>query len=221
MNGRSVMLKWIKKMLRPERRQAEETRLEPSPMEADNAVHGLETRNRALAQPSAGGAGPDSPGQPAAEGGAEHGVRGGAGGPAHPGAGTRPPPAATRYLNTALGVLSYAELAPHLARNVLALEKHIEDGEFGPAALDDALLLRFHSMICGDLVPQLAGWGRTNVGCEALSVDCRRMGRDADGYESYTRGVLRLLDHYGPFRLACLEALLRAADGRASKDVAQ
>lgn len=58
------------------------------------------------------------------------------------------------------------------------------------------------------------------LGCEALSVDCRRMGRDAKGYESYTRGVLRLLDHYGPFRIAYLEALLRAADGRASKAVA-
>lgn len=59
------------------------------------------------------------------------------------------------------------------------------------------------------------------LGCEALSVDCRRMGRDKKGYESYTRGVLRLLDHYGPFRLAFLEALIRAADGRASRDLAR
>lgn len=59
---------------------------------------------------------------------------------------------------------SYApQLAPHLARNVLALEKRIEDGEFDQAPLDDALLLQFHSLICGDLVPQLAGWRRTNV----------------------------------------------------------
>jgi len=43
------------------------------------------------------------------------------------------------------------------------LEKQIEDGEYGEAALDDALLLQFHSLICGDLVPQLAGWRRTNV----------------------------------------------------------
>jgi CRISPR-associated endonuclease/helicase Cas3 len=52
--------------------------------------------------------------------------------------------------------------------------------------------------------------------CASLSTDCRRMGRDADGNESYTRGVLRLLTHYGPFRLAFLETLFRAADIRAS-----
>ncbi len=52
--------------------------------------------------------------------------------------------------------------------------------------------------------------------CASLSTDCRRMGRDADGNESYTRGVLRLLAHYGPFRLGFCEALFRAADIRAS-----
>ena len=60
------------------------------------------------------------------------------------------------------------------------------------------------------LVPDLG------LGCNFLSTDCRKMGRSNDGHESYTRGVLRLLDHYGPFRLAFFEALFRAADMRAS-----
>ncbi|MDB5967569.1 MAG: CRISPR-associated endonuclease/helicase Cas3 [Hydrocarboniphaga sp.] len=71
----------------------------------------------------------------------------------------------------------------------------------------------------GDPLPAITVEGE-EIGCEALAVDCRRMGRGADGCESYTRGVLHLLDHFGPFRLAYLEALLRAADAQASKDVA-
>lgn len=54
------------------------------------------------------------------------------------------------------------------------------------------------------------------LGCDTLSTDCRKMGRDANGHESYIRGVLRLLEHYDPFRLAYFEALFRAADIRAS-----
>lgn len=58
--------------------------------------------------------------------------------------------------------------------------------------------------------------GTERLGPAALSTDCRRMGRDDDGNESYTRGVLRLLEEFGPFRLAYFEALFRAADIRAS-----
>jgi CRISPR-associated endonuclease/helicase Cas3 len=58
--------------------------------------------------------------------------------------------------------------------------------------------------------------GTETLGPVILSTDCRKMGRDADGNESYTRGVLRLLENYGPFRLGYFEALFRAADIRAS-----
>jgi CRISPR-associated endonuclease/helicase Cas3 len=36
------------------------------------------------------------------------------------------------------------------------------------------------------------------------------------GERSWTRTALRLRDHYGPFRLAYLETLVRVADWRAS-----
>ena len=67
----------------------------------------------------------------------------------------------------------------------------------------------------GDALPPVTIAGR-QLQCDSLSTDCRRMGRDAEGNESYTKGVLRLLAHYGPFRLAYLETLFRAADIRAS-----
>ena len=67
----------------------------------------------------------------------------------------------------------------------------------------------------GTNIPAVIVDGKS-LGCASLSTDCRRMGRDADGNESYTRGVLRLLEHYGPFRLAFFEAVFRAADVRAS-----
>jgi CRISPR-associated endonuclease/helicase Cas3 len=53
---------------------------------------------------------------------------------------------------------------------------------------------------------------------DSLSIECRKMGRCEDGSESWTKSVLRLLDEFGPFRLAFYEAIFRAADWRASAD---
>ncbi len=89
-------------------------------------------------------------------------------------------------------MLSYAELAPHLATRVQALQSAIAAGEYDRRTLDENLLLELYRRICADLIPDIAGRWRTSdvvVG-----------------------------DHE---RLAYLEALLRAADGRASKVVAQ
>ena len=73
----------------------------------------------------------------------------------------------------------------------------------------------------GDALPEVAIAGK-QLGCDSLSTDCRRMGRrDVNSPESYTRGVLRLLQKYGPFKLAYYEALFRAADIRASKRASQ
>ena len=157
------MLKWIERMLTLVRRKVRSENLEPPSVEVDNAAHGLETGNRALAQPPAGSAVPYPPRPDSVERGREHGLRGGTSGSGYDEGGTLAPGHATRYVETRLGVLSYTELAPHLGRNVLALERRIEDGEFAQANLDDTLLLQFQRLICGDLVPQLAGWRRTNV----------------------------------------------------------
>ena len=67
----------------------------------------------------------------------------------------------------------------------------------------------------GSAIPPIEIKGK-KLGCESLSTDCRRMGRDPNGHESYTRSVLRVLEHYGPFRLAFFETVFRAADIRAS-----
>ncbi|MCC5836081.1 MAG: CRISPR-associated helicase Cas3' [Opitutales bacterium] len=68
----------------------------------------------------------------------------------------------------------------------------------------------------GDHIPALHTC-KVDLPETTLEIECRKMGRTDDGHESYTKGVLRLLEYYGPFRLAYLEMLLRAADARASK----
>ena len=156
------MLKWTAKWLsylgRPALRQK---RLEASTANTDNAADVLETRNRTLANPAAGRADPDSFSESAAESCAQHGVRGRASGSAHAGAGTRQPHSATHFLTTTLGIISYAELAPHLATRVQALQSAIVSGEFDDRTLDENLLLEFHRRICGDLIAKLAGRWRT------------------------------------------------------------
>ncbi|MGQ0525492.1 MAG: Fic family protein [Betaproteobacteria bacterium] len=67
--------------------------------------------------------------------------------------------------------------------------------------LDDALLLRFHSLICGDLVPQLAGWRCTNVTVGEheppdffqVPMLVREYGRDLQARLSATGGASEIL----------------------------
>jgi CRISPR-associated endonuclease/helicase Cas3 len=67
------------------------------------------------------------------------------------------PPDATRFIETARGVLSYAQLAPLLAERVLKIQQDIEDELFAGRPLDESLVLDFHREICGDLTPNWAG----------------------------------------------------------------
>ncbi len=61
---------------------------------------------------------------------------------------------ATRYLETAFGVLNYSELAPLLAARVAAAESRIVSGHYRNSPLDDTLVLDLHRSICGDIVPE-------------------------------------------------------------------
>lgn len=81
--------------------------------------------------------------------------------------GTTPPHGATRFIETAHGVLSYAQLAPLLAERVLAVERAIVEGAFSAHPLTPQLVCAFHQRLCGELVPDWAGRWRTvevNVG---------------------------------------------------------
>jgi len=70
----------------------------------------------------------------------------------------------------------------------------------------------------GTPVPGLTLDGKVLLPTNGLSIACRQMGRSPDGSESWTQSVLRLLKCFGPFRLAYYEALVRAADCRASAE---
>jgi CRISPR-associated endonuclease/helicase Cas3 len=50
---------------------------------------------------------------------------------------------------------------------------------------------------------------------QVLSLACMELGEGENG-ESWTAQALKLLDEYGPFKLAFLETLIRLADWRAS-----
>jgi len=118
--------------------------------------HDREGEHHPLAQPVARGeAAPEAGGDPA-EGGTEHGLRGGAGDGGEDSRGTRPDHA-TRFVETTQGTLSYAELAPLLADRVAAVEQAIAEGDYVEHPLDEWLLLELHRRICGDLVPEWAG----------------------------------------------------------------
>ena len=74
---------------------------------------------------------------------------------------TAPGGAATRWLETSRGLLSYAQLAPLLAERVLRVQQRIEAGVFEGAPLDEELLRQMHGEFSGDLVPEWSGRRRT------------------------------------------------------------
>lgn len=129
-----------------------------------NLQNGLETSHSELAQTRSRGAAEDSAEPNSAQGSAQHGLRGRTGRPEDAGSRIPAPHHATRYLETTLGTLSYAALAPYLSVRVQRVETDIAKDRFGGHPLDESLILAFHHRICGDLVPRLAGhWRRLDV----------------------------------------------------------
>lgn len=95
--------------------------------------------------------------------GSKHGLRAGAGGHRDDPRDTRPD-RATRFVETTLGVLSYAQLAPLLGERVTRLEEAVQAEEFQARPLDESLLAELHHRICGDLTPEWAGkWRAVEV----------------------------------------------------------
>lgn len=127
---------------------------------SDEVAHSLPRelaeQHRPLAETSAAGQNPPPLGNHPGAGGPEHGLRGRAGEFADPSRDTCPE-RATRFLETTRGILSYSQLAPLLAGQVVAVQADIERGVYGPRTLEESLLLDFHRRIAGDLVPDWAG----------------------------------------------------------------
>jgi CRISPR-associated endonuclease/helicase Cas3 len=90
----------------------------------------------------------------------EHGLREGAGGDEPSSRDTRPD-RATRFIETTRGILSYSDIAPLLAEQVLLVESRIYRGDFSSHLLDESLAAEIHRLISFDLVPDWAGKWRT------------------------------------------------------------
>jgi fido (protein-threonine AMPylation protein) len=133
-------------------------------LQVDNRSHGLETSRSAVAQAVRERTVTHPSGSDPPQGGPQHGLRGGSGEPEDVGSRIRSSHPTVRFIETTLGIQSYAELAPHVGLRVLTLEADIADGSFSDRALGEDLMLEFHQQICGDLVPDMAGrWRRVDV----------------------------------------------------------
>lgn len=87
---------------------------------------------------------------------AQHGIRTGAGQPQNASGAPRPD-RATRYIETTQGILSNAQLAPLVAREIETVEAAIYKGDYDNIPFDETLLLDIHRKIAAPFVPDWAG----------------------------------------------------------------
>ena len=102
-------------------------------------------------------------GADSAQRGDQHGLRGRTGGTSDSASSTRAPSAATRYLETSQGTISYSDLAPLLGVRVVVIEQDFDAKRYDDDPFDEYLIERIHRELCAGLVPQYAGWRRINV----------------------------------------------------------
>ena len=124
--------------------------------ENNNARHPLDGSRGTLARSAGQGASAPSPGGDSPPRRQFDGDGGRAGRRGMDSGTTRPPHAATRYIETSIGILSYRELAPLLAERVADTEFEISNRRFVNLPIND-LLLELHRRICTDLTPDMAG----------------------------------------------------------------
>lgn len=72
----------------------------------------------------------------------------------------------------------------------------------------------------GDKLPETDLGDDVKAPSITLSLECMLLGRSESGDPSWAERMIKLRDKYGPFQLAFFEALLRAADMRASRRAA-
>lgn len=117
-----------------------------------------------MARPDSGAAAGRTSATDTGQGGAQHGLRGGAGSQGLGGGATKTLGAATRFVETSRGILSYLDLAPLLADGVADVEAGIARNRYADLPLDEYLILALHSDIAAELVPSIGGrWRKTNV----------------------------------------------------------
>lgn len=156
-------LAWLEALLRAADMRGSREPLADPFLSAHDPGHELARRDSDLAPPAHAGEAAPALAEHSRQRGSEHGVRAGAGIVGDAGSGTRTPADATRSVDTALGRLSYTDLAPHLARAARSVESRIFAGEFDAPSFDEHLIGALHQALCFDLVPQLTGWRKHEV----------------------------------------------------------
>lgn len=157
-------LAYLETLLRVADQRASKSPVADALVTTHHSNHELAGSSSTLESTRSGGAAEDTAATHSSGRGQKHGLRGGTSGSGDAGEGVRATASSTRYVDTLLGMLSYAELAPHLSLQVQQLELEIVSTDFRDHELDEGLLQFFHQRVCAQLTPKIAGrWRNVDV----------------------------------------------------------